>query len=780
MRLALAVLLALALGAGLPAPAARAQGPAVWVVSAEGPYTTIQDALAAAAEGDRIEVHGGVHAGPLRVEKRVTLEGVGWPVIAGDGRDSVVFLSAPGIVLRGFEVRASGVEPDRDDSGIVVAAAGISVEGNRLRDVLVGIFVSQADGAILRGNDISGKPQYDLGRKGDGIRLWYSQGALIENNYLHETRDVVMWYSSNAVVRANRIEAGRYGIHLMYSHQTLIEENVLRDNSVGIFAMYSKGIILRQNDIRQQRGSSGYALGFKDADAVEVRGNLLVDNAVGIFIDNTPFTPGGYARFEGNIIAFNDIGVVLLTSTSGAQIEKNTFWENLEQAAIQGGGILEGNLWRGNFWSDYTGFDADGDGQGETPYHAERSFENLTDREPLLRVLIYSPAAQAIELAAVSFPIFKPQPKLSDAQPGAQPGALPAGATSAASGPGSGRMGLTGLGLLAAAGLLAALAVVSPRRIRPAGSSSPGRAAAIYQKGNPMAQPTIAVGVERMTKRYGKHLALEDISFELQVGESLALWGANGAGKTTLLKAILGLIDYNGRIVVAGQDVRRNGKLARRSIGYVPQEAVYYDMSVQATMAFYARLKQVEQGNIPHLLEKLDLSAHAHKPVPALSGGLKQRLALAIALLADPPLLLLDEPTANLDAKSRREHLALLAALRKENKALLFASHRLEEVETLADRILVIEAGQIHRELAPAELRSYALPEVELVLWVAAEQRQQAKAILEAEGLQAHLNGRGTVVVRLAAGEKVRILELLEKRDIHILDFEMEKEETWK
>ncbi len=779
MRLALAVLLVLALLAGLPAPAACAQGPAVLIVSADGPYTTIPQALAAAADGDRIEVRGSVHAGPLVVDKPVTLEGIGWPVIAGDGQDSVVILSAPGVVLRGFEVRASGVDPDRDDSGVVVAAADITVEGNRLRDVLVGIFVSQADRAILRGNDISGKPQYDLGRKGDGIRLWYSQGALIEDNYLHETRDMVMWYSSNAVVRGNRIEAGRYGIHLMYSHQTLIEKNVLRNNSVGIFAMYSKGIVLRQNDIRQQRGSSGYALGFKDADGVVVQGNLLVDNAVGIFIDNTPFTPGSFARFEDNIIAFNDIGVTLLTSTRGAQIEKNTFWENLEQAAIQGGGKVEGVLWLGNFWSDYTGFDADGDGQGETPYHAERSFENLTDREPLLRALIYSPAAQAIELAAASFPIFKPQPKLSDAQPGASPAALPAGALPAASAAGSGRMRLAGLGLLAAAGILAALTLLSPRRIPPADISDSGRAAAINQKGNPMAQLAIAIGVERMTKRYGKHTALEEVSFELREGESLALWGANGAGKTTLLKAILGLIDYDGRILVAGQDARRSGKLARRSIGYVPQEAVYYDMSVQATMAFYARLKKVDQGNIPRLLEKLDLSAHARKPVPALSGGLKQRLALAIALLADPPVLLLDEPTANLDAKSRREHLALLAALRKENKALLFASHRLEEVETLADRILVIEGGKVRRELAPAELRPYALPEVEMALWVAAEQRQQAKAILEAAGLHAHLNGRGTVVVRLAAGDKVRILELLEKQEIHILDFEMEKEETW-
>jgi nitrous oxidase accessory protein len=98
--------------------------------------------------------------------------------------------------------------------------------------------------------------------------------------------------------------------------------------------------------------------------------------------------------------------------------------ENVEQAA-QGGGKPGENLWQGNYWSDYTGFDADADGRGELPYRSERVFENLTDREPLLRTLIFSPAAQAIEMAGATFPIFKPQPKLEDAAPLSLPAAIP-------------------------------------------------------------------------------------------------------------------------------------------------------------------------------------------------------------------------------------------------------------------------------------------------------------------------------------------------------------------
>jgi ABC-type multidrug transport system ATPase subunit len=288
-----------------------------------------------------------------------------------------------------------------------------------------------------------------------------------------------------------------------------------------------------------------------------------------------------------------------------------------------------------------------------------------------------------------------------------------------------------------------------------------------------------AIQVENVTKRYGKAVVLSQVSLTVQNGDSLALWGANGAGKTTLLKAILGLIQVEGQIQVAGLRVPRQGKAARRLIGYVPQEAIYYDMSVQATLAFYARLKRIDPQSVAPLLEKLGLGEHVHKPVPALSGGLKQRLALALALLSDPPMLLLDEPSANLDARSRREYLALLRELRKDGKTLLFASHRLEEVETLADRVLVLERGRAIEELSPGALRQKLMPEAELALWIASEQRANALALLKDAGLESHLNGRGTLVVQIGSGEKLSALQLLEKNGVHVLDFEVERVESW-
>jgi nitrous oxidase accessory protein len=771
-------------GAG---PAQAAEQANRLIVSPNGPYTTIDAALRDARDGDTIEVRGGVH-GPLVVETAaVTLEGVDWPVIDGGDQGTVVTLAAPGIVFRGFEVRGSGVEPDRDHAGITLSAPRITIENNRLSDVLFGVFVAQADDAIVRGNDITGKVEYDLGRKGDGIRVWYSSRAVIENNHVHETRDVVIWYSPDTVIRGNTIEDGRYGVHLMYCDRAQVEGNRLLNNSVGVYAMYSDGAILRDNLVRGQRGPSGYALGFKDADNIEVSGNVLVDNRVGIFLDGAPFNAGGMARHAGNILAFNDVGVVLLPAVRGNVFEDNTFWENVEQVAVQGGGVMRGNDWQGNFWSDDSGFDADGDGLNDMPYHAERFFESLTDREPRLQALIYSPAAQAIETAAAAFPIVRPQPKLIDPAPRTQPADIPVFAlvSSGSAAP----MIFAAILMIGLGAVCSSIAFINSRirrsSIRSGDFSHPRTepteiaTTGVIAMTTPENDTTTLLALSAVAKHYGQVVALDGVSFEAGCGEAIALWGPNGAGKTTLLKAILGLIDFKGDIRVAGRCVRREGKRARSHLGYVPQESIFYDWRVRETMAFYARLKKVDSARIPVLLERLGLTEHAAKSVSALSGGLRQRLALAVALLADPPLLLLDEPTANLDARTRREYLALLAALRREGKTIVFASHRFEELEALADRVLLLERGRIVETLTPEALRSSRLSTLELTLWVPDNQRAGALGHLESAGLNAHLNGRGTVVVEVAEAQKMKPMHILNAQGIPVLNFELERVQAW-
>jgi ABC-type multidrug transport system ATPase subunit len=340
---------------------------------------------------------------------------------------------------------------------------------------------------------------------------------------------------------------------------------------------------------------------------------------------------------------------------------------------------------------------------------------------------------------------------------------------------GDGRaLGAVALALLAAGGLIGLAALRPGERAMPTPVRDQGSGPAPAAPGAP------TVTVAGVGKRYGRAQVLTGISFEARPGEALALWGPNGAGKTTLLKAMLGLVECQGQITIAGHDTRRAGKLARRGLGYVPQEALFYDLSVADTLAFYAKLKQAGADRIPTLLERLGLAEHARKRVPALSGGLKQRLALAVALLADPAVLLLDEPTANLDAAAQRDYLALLAELRAaEQKTIIFASHRLEEVESIANRVLLLEQGRLTATLTPAELLTRLLPQVELTLWVPAAQRHDALSVLTGQGWAAHFNGRGTVVVQVRAEHKLQPLQALQARGIQVDNFELARGGAW-
>jgi ABC-type multidrug transport system ATPase subunit len=206
------------------------------------------------------------------------------------------------------------------------------------------------------------------------------------------------------------------------------------------------------------------------------------------------------------------------------------------------------------------------------------------------------------------------------------------------------------------------------------------------------------ISISHLTKKFGRYVALDDVSLEVQRGEVIALWGPNGAGKSTLVRCLLGLLPFSGRATIAGVDVTRQGKAARRLVGYVPQEpALFDDLRVDEAALFFGRLKRASTAEIRRMLDEVHLVPHAKKRVRELSGGLKQRLSLGLARLTDPPVILMDEPTANLDAAARAELLADVERLRDRGKTVLLISHRPEEVRQLADRIVTLEAGRIVR-----------------------------------------------------------------------------------
>lgn len=278
-----------------------------------------------------------------------------------------------------------------------------------------------------------------------------------------------------------------------------------------------------------------------------------------------------------------------------------------------------------------------------------------------------------------------------------------------------------------------------------------------------------------ISKRFGGLTAVDDLSFNVNSGEAVALWGANGAGKTTALRCLLGLLPFEGSVSISGINVQKQGKAARKLMGFVPQELNFHDdMTVAETITFYARLKKVPTGyDFMPSLDRLELTPHIYKPVHDLSGGLKQRLALALALLADPPILILDEPTANLDIRAREDFLLLLHELKVGGKTLAFSSHRLEEVTALADRVLLMEAGRLVVDAPPQELEQRLGWESTLHLYMPEPVIEPALETLTTYGMPVSRNGRG-VRVQVKAGEKGKVLRMLHEAGIEIEDFTVE------
>lgn len=225
---------------------------------------------------------------------------------------------------------------------------------------------------------------------------------------------------------------------------------------------------------------------------------------------------------------------------------------------------------------------------------------------------------------------------------------------------------------------------------------------------------TDLVTLSGVSKHYGAHHAVDGLELQLREGECVALAGHNGAGKSTLIKLILGLIrPTRGRVALFGHDAHSPAAARMRNrIGYLPETvALHPSMTGEETLAFYARLKRQPLSGNPALLEKVGIAGAARRRVGGYSKGMRQRLALAQALLGEPRVLLFDEPTTGLDPASRLMFYDIVHELRASGATILLSTHALSELAGHTDRIVVMKAGRKIADGAMSALRrSTGLP----------------------------------------------------------------------
>jgi Cu-processing system ATP-binding protein len=267
---------------------------------------------------------------------------------------------------------------------------------------------------------------------------------------------------------------------------------------------------------------------------------------------------------------------------------------------------------------------------------------------------------------------------------------------------------------------------------------------------------TALVDIAQATKNYGTIEAVRDVSLVLQPGETVALVGHNGAGKTTLLKLMLGLArPTSGSIRVLGEDPAAGEFAARRWLGYLP-ESVSFNAALTGfeVLAFYARLKNEPVAITLPLLDRVGLSSAAARRIGTYSKGMRQRLGLAQALIGQPQLLLLDEPTTGLDPALRHEFYEIVQELRDRGATVVLSSHALTELEERTERVVILNRGVVVANGSLDELRRLAKLPTKIRLWIDPGQGAKLSSLIGPVANWREVNGH---MVEFDAGPKETI-----------------------
>ncbi|MCG7915530.1 MAG: nitrous oxide reductase family maturation protein NosD [Candidatus Thiodiazotropha weberae] len=381
------------------------------------PYPSFQTLVDNTEPGGILIPPPGTYAGPVTISDAITVDGQGKVTIDAGGKGSVVVLDTDGATIKNLHLTNSGESHNTIDSGVQVRGDFNVIKDNVIDNCLFGVDLQQSKNNIVRANRISSKP-FDLGIRGDAIRLWYSFNNKITDNIIRDSRDMVVWYSRDNLIARNDARGGRYSLHFMYAQYNEVVGNHYEDNSVGIFVMYSDGVHLKNNYIAHATGATGMGIGFKETSDVVVTGNQILYCATGLYLDVSPYQPDTVNRFENNLVAYSGIGVLFLNDWTGNTLKNNRFKGNITQVAVSGGGkTANRNLWQGNYWDDYEGFDQNRDQVGDKPYELFSYADRIWMDVPSARFFKGSPVLEVMDFLERLAPFTQPNMLVRDEQP---------------------------------------------------------------------------------------------------------------------------------------------------------------------------------------------------------------------------------------------------------------------------------------------------------------------------------------------------------------------------
>jgi ABC-type multidrug transport system ATPase subunit len=288
----------------------------------------------------------------------------------------------------------------------------------------------------------------------------------------------------------------------------------------------------------------------------------------------------------------------------------------------------------------------------------------------------------------------------------------------------------------------------------------------------------MTIQIKNLVKKFNDFVAVDDVSLDIQAGETFALLGPNGSGKTTTLKCLVGLtLPTSGKISVEGLDVFRNCREAKRLMSFLPQRVSFNDqLTGREVLEFYCRLRRLPSQRIEETLNapNFHFNGFFDKAVGQFSGGMTQRLGLAVACLPDAPVLVLDEPTVSLDPGGAIQFREFLAALKRKGKTIVFASHMLADVEQLADRVAIMVGGKLVALQSIAALRDELMRSSRMRV-VSANPGDHLLAAVRACGVDDVFIQDNSLVITCHAEDRLDILRAIEAAGGQINSFATEE-----
>lgn len=401
LRLFVTALIRLAVGF-LPAVTVPILAQAEDVIVAPGGLHT---ALDAAHSGDRLLLQAGEYAGPVIVKTSVMIDGQGKAVIDGQGRGTVILVSAPDVTIRNIHVRNSGIDLSEQDSGIFVEKTShrTVIERNILEDNLIGIYLSGPENAVVRNNIVRGRRDLRVNERGNGIQLWNTPGSKVLNNRIYDGRDgIFVTTSKNNQFIGNEFNDLRFAVHYMYTNHSEVRGNRSYGNDVGYALMYSKHLTVKDN---LSQGDRDHGILLNYANSSEIGGNAVMGGTHKcVFIYNS-----NKNRFRENLFQECDIGIHFTAGSERNEIVRNAFNGNRTQVKYVGTRWLD---WSqsgvGNYWSDHTAFDLDGDKIADQPYRPNDLVDQVVWAHPLAKLLLNAPSVQILKWAQGRFPALHP------------------------------------------------------------------------------------------------------------------------------------------------------------------------------------------------------------------------------------------------------------------------------------------------------------------------------------------------------------------------------------